>query len=516
MISKVAADLFCGAGGSSSGLVDACQDLGYKLNLSAINHWLIALQSHKANYPWANHYQQNVDAIDPLKLWPSGRLDILIASPECPHFSLARGGKPINDQMRTSPDSVPKWLNRLGKVKGGLVENVPNFVEWGPLDENDRPIEHLKGSLFRKWLEKIDRCGYDLDWKILNCADYGDATTRKRFFLMYKKRGHKIRWPEISHTEENWRPARDIIDWSLMGRSIFNRAKPLKPKTLARIQVGLERYCAPFLVMLYGTAKVRSLEEPLPTITAKGQHIALCEFILQQQSGGVPRHVNAPLPTIAGKGAQALVQSYLIPFFGERDGQVPRTHDINEPVPAVTSHGAGGLVTPVPFIISAGGPEGQGRNPKDIHLPLGTIMTEDHKALVQPILKQLEPYIVNMKGRSTASSIDRPIPTQTGQKHIYLSQPYIVPYYETGVPYPVSDPVHTITAKDRMGLAMPQPTAYGMDILFRMLQPHELAAAMSFREGYQFSGNRGDQVRQIGNAVPVRTAKALCQSLLAS
>jgi DNA (cytosine-5)-methyltransferase 1 len=419
--------------------------------------------------------------------------------------------------MRTSPDSVPKWLDRLGKVKSGLVENVPNFVEWGPLDENDRPIPHLKGTLFRKWLQKIDRCGFDLDWKILNCADYGDATTRKRFFLMYKKRGHKISWPDHSHTEDTWRPARDIIDWNLRGGSIFTRRRPLKPRTLARIQAGLEKFCAPFLTMLYGTAKVRSLDQPLPTITAKGEHIALCEFILQQQSGGAPRNVSDPLPTIAAKGAQALVQSYLIPFFGEREGQEPRTHDLNNPLPAVTGHGAGGLVTPMPFIISAGGPEGQGRNPKDIGLPLGTIMTEDHKALVLPLLRKFMIRIDHASGgNSSARLVDLPLGTIIGQPNHALIEPFLLKYYGTGISHSLSEPVPTITSKDRMGLVVPQPMAYGLDILFRMLQPHELAAAMSFREGYQFSGNRGDQVRQIGNAVPVRTAKALCQSLLAS
>lgn len=477
-----AADLFCGAGGTSSGLALACKEIGKRVDLLAINHWKVAIQSHQANHPWARHMMQDIDAVDPRKAVPSGRLDILVASPSCTHFSMARGGKPVEDQYRASPWHIPRWLCELS-VDNVLIENVPEFVNWAPLSPSTgKPIQSKKGETFKAWVKAIEGCGYRVEWRILNAADYGDATTRRRLFIMAKRGGRAIRWPDPTHTKENWRPARDVIDWNIVGESIFNRKRPLASKTLARIAAGLRKFCGkaaePFLVMLYGTNDARSLERPMPSVTASGQHIALCEpFVLQQQSGGVPRSVENPLPAIATKGAQSLIQPFLVPFYGERDGQEPRTHSIHDPVPTIPASGDGKF------------------------------------GVVEPFLVQ-----VNHGGGSSGRlhSVGDPLKTVSTKNGFGLAEPFIVKYFGTGVPHPVSEPLPTITTKDRVALVDPVPTAYGLDIRFRMLQPHELAAAMSFGKGYRFSGNRGDQVKQIGNAVPVMIAKALCSSLLAS
>lgn len=480
-----AADLFCGGGGSSTGLVEACKALSKKVDLVAVNHWPRAVETHTRNHPWATHYCQDIQKVNPRKAVPSGHLDILLAGAPCPHFSSARGGKPMDDRQRSLPKEIHRWHEELD-VENILIENVKEFVGWGPLHKSGvrkgKPIRERKGEYFKTFISRIERSGYTVEHQVLNAANYGAATTRRRLFIMARK-NRPIRWPKETHSEENWKAAREVIDWSIQGESIFNRKKPLADKTIARIAAGIRKFCGewaePFLILLYGTGSARSIDKPLPTITSGGGrgggHVALCEFILQQQSGGVPRKVGDPLPTIAGKGAQALVQ---------------------------------------PFIISAGGPEGQGRNPKDMDTPLGTIMTEDHKALVSPVVEELSPYLVNMKGQSTANSIDKPAPTQTAGKHLYVAQPYIVKYFGTGVPHPVTEPLPTLTTKDRVGLVQCGETTYGLDIKFRMLQPKELARAMGFREDYEFTGNRGEVVKMVGNAWEIHLARALCAAAL--
>lgn len=485
----VAADLFCGGGGFSKGFALACEDLGIRnVRLIAINHNQVAVETHKANHPWAEHHCARVDQLDPRKLVPEGRMKILIASPECTNHANARGGRPINDQSRATAWDVVKWAQEL-YIETILIENVREIQDWGPLGADGRPLKSKKGEIFSVWLDAIRRCGYRLEHRILNAADFGGATTRQRFFLIAHRGARPVRWPEQTHAKDAdqtgdlfrglkpWRGAKEVIDWSLKGRSIFGRKKPLARTTLARIEAGIRKFCGaaaePFLIAMQAHNVPCSIEEPLQTITAQGNKLFLCEpFVLQQQSGGVPRSTEAPLPAIAAKGAQALVepflvqvnhkggssgrtqsvrqplgavtttrgtglaQPFIVPFFGERRGQAPRTHDVAEPLPAVTSHGAGGLV---------------------------------------------EPFLVKYHGTEKSG-------------------------------YSVRQPLSTVTSKDRVGLVEPRPGVV-IDILFRMLEPHELARAMGF-EGYEFTGSKKDKVRMIGNAVEVNTAKALLKVIL--
>lgn len=437
-----AADLFAGAGGTSTGLAQACELLGLDVELLAVNHWDTAVETHAANHPWARHVCASLDRLDPNHVVKRRRLDLLVASPECTHHSMARGGKPRSDQSRASAWHVLHWCERL-RVEHVLVENVPEFQSWGPLGSKGQPLKRRKGETFRAWVQALRSLGYDVDFRVLNCADYGDATTRRRLFVLASRR-HRG-WPAQTHAEpgglfEHWRPARDVLDWSLPSQSIFARKRPLADKTIARIAEGLRRYggkaAEPFLVMLYGTGTARSIRRPLPTITAKGQHIALCEpMLLPQHGGGVVRPVSLPAPTIATKGAIRLIQPFLVPRYGERPGQAPRTHSVDRPMPTIP-------------------------------------------ATVQHHL--CEPFLLTLTHGGRTRSLDRPLPT--------------------------------ITGANRGEHALVEPAA--LDIHLRMLQPHELAAAMSFPEGYRFSGNKTQVVKQIGNAVPVRTARALCGALL--
>lgn len=493
MIATEGADLFCGSGGSSTGLVEACQELGKPVNLVAVNHWKTAVDTHRANYPWARHYCQDIRVVDPKEAVPSGRLDILLAGAPCPHFSVARGGRPMDDRERSTPREILRWPRNLD-IDNILVENVREFQTWGPLDKKGYPVRSKMGDFYRDFIGKLEAMRYTVEARVLNAADYGAATTRKRLFIQCRK-GRDPVWPEPTHAEHSagwggrpkasWRPAREVIDWAIPGKSIFNRKKPLSKNTIRRIAVGIERFCGawaePFLLMLYGTGSVRSVDSPLPVITSGGGrgggHIALCQFLLQQQSGGIARDVSKPAPTIAARGAQALVEvdACLIPFYGERPGQTPRTHSLNDPVPTIPASGDGKFAK-VDFLVQVNHGGGDSGRLRPVTEPLKTVASKN--------------------GFGLAS--------------------FIVKYYGTGIAHGVEEPVPTVTAKDRIGLVVCDGTTYGLDIRLRMLEPHELAAAMSFPAGYTFLGNRADKVRQIGNAWDVNLGRALCRKLLSA
>lgn len=526
MKSIIAADLFCGAGGTSQGLARACETMGRKPTLIAINHWDIAVETHAANHPWAEHLCAALDNIDPKKVVPKGRLNLLVASPECTHHSLARGGKPCSDQSRASAWMILKWLQEL-YVENVLIENVQEFTSWGPLGADGRPMKSRRGESFRAFIGALKALGYVVEWRVLCAADFGDATTRERLFIIARRGRRKITWPDETHTQAPkqsrmfgtrlpWRPAREIIDWNIPGQSIFTRKKPLAPATLERIAAGLRKfggkYAEPFLVILRNHQDGRSLDLPLPTMTTSGANFGLCEpFLLGQQSGASARNVSQPVPTIATEGAISLIEPFIVPFFGERNGQHPRTHSLDEPVPTITSHGAGALVQP--FLVAAGGPQGKGRNPQSVEDPLSTVLTENHTALVEPFLLTVSHGDEGPNSRDRRShSLDKPLNTVTTIRQHALVEPLVVQYNGTADAHPVSEPLGTVTTRDRFGLA--EFDGCRFDIRFRMLHWRELSAAHSFPSDYKFAGNREQIVKQIGNSVPTEQAAALCRELV--
>jgi DNA (cytosine-5)-methyltransferase 1 len=488
-----AADLFCGAGGTSTGLMMAAAELGRPVNLLAVNHWPTAVNTHTLNHPGVRHLCETLDAVDPRKVVPGGKLELLVASPECTHHSNARGGKPMSDQSRATAWHIPRWADAL-RIDNILIENVREFADWGPIGDDGRPVPEARGKLFIKLLETLDCMGYTVGHRILNSAHFGGATSRQRLFVQARKKG-AIVWPSPSHMAPAdmsaypgmmpWRTAREIIDWDLPGKSIYHRARPLAPKTLQRIRAGLQKFCGiPFII---------------PTT----------------HSGGAERchDMGAPVPTVttAHRGEMALIEPFLVVFQNNRDG-----YSVEKPLPTVlTSPGHFGLCEP--FIVGAGGPSGQG-HPQSLDAPLGTVLAGNNRALIEPYLCE---FHGGENGKNRNRSVDEPLPTQDCSNRFGLAQPYLIKFYGTGEgAASVDAPLGTITSKDRFGLVEPHLLTSDMtpvarlDIRFRMLQPHELAAAMGFPKEYQFTGNREDQVRQIGNSVEVRTAKSLCKAIL--
>jgi DNA (cytosine-5)-methyltransferase 1 len=474
-------DMFCGAGGESTGIMQAAQERGMKVNLTAINHWERAITTHATNHPSAEHICESVERIDPTKAVPGHKLDLLWASPECTHHSIARGGRPRSDQSRASAWEILKWLSEL-YVKRVIIENVPEFLSWGPLDEAGHPIKSQKGKTFNAFVLSLQSLGYTVDWKILTAADYGDPTTRRRLFIQAVRGNKKILWPQITHIDgmENlmgykpWRPARDIIDWSIPGTSIFDRKKPLADATIRRIAAGIEKYwkdyAKPFLAILYGTSTVQSLDLPLPAITCSGAHHALIRpvpLLLGQQSGAAARPVDQPTPTVATAGAISVIEPFITRFHGG-EGSERRNHSVDDPLPTLDTSNRYGIVTPLIL-------EYYGNGKADpVSEPLGTVTTKDRFALLEPFLLPNEGFYRGNQART----LDKPL--------------------------------SSITASRGFG-GMVSPALEGMklDIHFRMLKNNELKRAQGFPDDYEITGNITEQTKQIGNAVPVGTAKAL-------
>jgi DNA (cytosine-5)-methyltransferase 1 len=484
------ADLFCGAGGTSLGAMRAVAAMGAELDLVAINHWDTAIATHARNHPLARHYCINLDAANPAAIVEGGRLDLLLASPECTHFSRARGGKPVSDQRRASAYHVQRWVMALnGDIDRILIENVREFMEWGPLGPDFKIRTEDKGRYFFAWVNSLVEMGYDWDWRVVNAANFGDATTRERLFVQFVKKGlGGVQWPAPSHAKtvragakpagamfgpspvlKPWRAAREVIDLVDTGSSIFTRKKPLSRKTLHRIARGLVRFSGeaarPCLArmrpMLGFDAEVYIFRAVGP---GKGG-----VFILGQQGGAVARSINDPLPVIATAGFIRKIHPMISSYYGSGSGQT--CSSVDSPLPTVTTKARHALVVPY-------GPRAEARSVME---PMPTVMTKDRLALCTPFIT---PNFGERTGQSPrVHGVDDPLPAVTG--------------HGAG--------------------ALVSPIQEG-DIHYRMLNNRELARAMGFDDAeseYEFTGTATEVTRQIGNAVPVHLAAALVTAMLA-
>jgi DNA (cytosine-5)-methyltransferase 1 len=572
----MAADLFCGAGGTSQGLMMAANEIGADLELVAINHWDVAIDTHSINHPYAKHLCTGIDSVDPRKLVPGGRLNVLCASPECTHHSVARGGKPMSDQSRASAWHILHFAEAL-YIDSLLIENVPEFQSWGPLGANGRPLKSKRGQLFQQFISSLRALGYAVEWRVLNCADYGDPTTRRRLFIIGRRGNKKITWPEATHVSVaavaqgnffhgqklNWRTAREIIDWKLPSKSIFERKRPLADKTLLRIQAGLKKFCGidvdlcrcfaedlrPFIVVFRNNQDAQSVDEPIPTLTTSGANIglvtpfllphprendqphsvdrpvrtvtssssdlSLCEpFVIPQGRWNEPRSVDKPLDTLTttSRGV-GLAEPFLTCFHGDhkaRSDGSSRSISVEAPLPTQDTSNRLGLVEP--FVMSTDQTGNPTSGTRSVDSPVGTVVTKANQAVVEAFMVTVNHGDGDTSRR--ARSVDDPMPTVTQKIGDGVCQPFLVAYYGTSGPSGSSEPVPTVTTKDRFGLVEAQITEYRLDIRFRMLQPRELARAQGFPDNYQFSGNREAVVKQIGNAVPPGTAAALLREVL--
>lgn len=530
----VMVDHFAGAGGTSTGAIRALEKLSRPYKLLAINHWDEALATHKLNHPTVFHIREDLGAIDPreaMDRFDLGRtVDVLWSSPECTEHSYSRGGLPISGQSRATAWYSLKWCDHLN-VKKLIIENVPSFRAWGPTDANGKRIERLKGQTFLAYLAMLRGQGYTVEHKVLNAADYGAAQTRKRLFIIATK-GIKIRpaWPPPTHQKPGkhtgnlfdlpaWRTAReDVIDWSIQGKSIFNRPKPHAQKTLERIIKGGEihwKALLPYMPILRRHLLARGVNEPVPTLAAGGNHIGLAvpelvePMLIQvahgdnkpgsgRGNGGRARSVDGPMGTVAGDKpqdgvAEAIVVSVahgdmsgrvrgvddaLMTLSGSRELYLAepvvmanRTHNapksVDEPTPCLNTGGSLALVVPEAFTLPSNSPFGQVLA-HTVGEPMRTITTKNRPTLIEAKVHE-KPYLIAFNGEREGQeprthSVDEPMPTICNGNKGLVDGAVLLKYSRTGGARDTDRPLDTLTAKPRYGLITPE-AAQALDAL---------------------------------------------------
>ena len=520
-------DLFCGAGGATTGLELALSRLKMCHRGIAINHWSVAVDTMRKNHPFVDTKQMSIEEAVPSKLVPGRVVDLLWASPSCTHHSRAKGGKPRDDQQRAQPELILTWLDQL-YVRRIIVENVPEFVDWGPLNLDGTPNKRKKGASFRAWVRSIEERNYIVEWRIVNCADYGDATSRKRFFLKAVRRGcGKIRWPEPTYAEnpqpdlfgrelKRWRGVRECLDLSDTGTSIFNRAHPLSKNTMRRIAVGMKKYNGlDFLMDMLGSdggddSRVHPLTSPLPTQHSGGNRCAVVRpFLVRMNRNCNAESIDAPLSTATTKEHHALCTPFIVKLNNHND-----VEDVEKPLTSVLAGGQHHALCQ-PIILD----HFKNGEAQSIDEPIGAQTTHDRYSVVQPFI--MDYFGLKHNHRHHVKGIDKPLPTLTTETHHYLCTPLVLGQQGGAACRPIDEPCPTIATKGAIRVVTPiifdeavglprLPDGRYIDIRLRMLKPSELAAAHSFPKDYVLTGNRSEQVKQIGNSVPVLTAAAMC------
>jgi DNA (cytosine-5)-methyltransferase 1 len=486
-------------------------------------------------------------------------------SPDCTHFSRAKGGPPVRDvKRRDLAWVVVKWAEEV-RPRVIILENVEEFQTWGPLDTNNRIIDSQKGATFRAWVKRLRRLGYAVEFQCLKACDYGAPTSRKRLFMIARCDGRPIVWPAPTHGNPRshevrsgqikpWRTAAEIIDWSIPCPSIFDRKRPLAENTLKRIAEGIRRYVLetanPFIVAYYGPKREMdfrgsSLDEPIatqstqnrfglivptlmtntskhgptspadpiPTLTTGNQQYIVTPSLVNLTHGGRTERVDEPLKTITGarRGEKALIIPHLQRQFGNSIGQDP-----NQPLSTIMPGFGGKTALVTAFMAQHNG----GMIGHEMTEPVSTLT---HRGTQQQVVTS---HIVKFKGTSKdGQDLHQPLHTiQTGQ-HYGEVRAFLMKYFGEGGQWSdCADPLHTITARDRMSIVtvLIEGEPYVIiDIGMRMLSPRELFLAQGFDPGYlidvEIEGKKitkQDQVRLCGNSVSPDNAEALVRANL--
>ena len=538
-------DLFCGAGGTSTGVENAryegrqCAKV-----IGCVNHDANAIASHAANHPDAMHFTEDIRTLElsPLiahiakmrKLYPDAFV-VLWASLECTNFSKAKGGQPRDADSRTLAEHLFRYIEAINPDYI-QIENVEEFMSWGDLDENGKPISKDAGRLYQQWVANVCGYGYRFVHRILNSADYGAYTSRRRFFGIFAKGSLPIVFPEPTHSKEGaaglfgrlhrWKPVREVLDFSDEGERIFGRKKPLVDATLERIYAGLIKFVAggkeAFMVKWNSMSRAGKyhapgIDEPCPTVATQSRLGVAQVSFLSKYYGGSPEGKSVSVEEPAGAITTRDHHSFITAYYGNG-----HNHSIDEPAPTLTTKDR------LAFVDMQYG----NGTPCDIETPAPTVTTNPKHQLVT-----CKPWIMNTSFKNTGSSIDEPAQTVTAnRKWHYLMNPQ---FQSAGGS--VDSPCFTLIARmDKMPPYLIQTeqgemaiviepddspamvkikqfmALYGIiDIKMRMLRIPELKRIMGFPSDYVLVGTQADQKKFIGNAVEVNMARVLCEALCA-
>lgn len=553
MAKELIVDNFAGGGGASTGIEMA---VGRSVDI-AINHDPDAIKMHKANHPTTRHYCEDVWQIDPVKVCNGQPVGLAWFSPDCTHFSRAKGGKPVDKNIRGLAWVAIRWA-ALVRPCVIMLENVPEIRTWGPLGEDGKPIKERSGETFEGFLLALttgipkehpafaEMCealsiapgselahmisaglGYDAEYRILRSCDYGAPTTRTRFYMVARCDGKPVVFPEPTHgVGEKLLPyhtAAECIDWSIPAKSIFERDKPLAENTLRRIARGIQKFVIdnpePFIIPIgYGERegqepRVNSVNEPLGTVVTSGKHYVVTPTIMCNNTGNVGAAADTPLPTVTTGNRNYIIAPSLIQYHSETAADEVRGQELSEPLMTVDTNPRYALSVAHIMKNYGGNYTGAGSS---ADAPLDTVTAKDHNSLVTA-------HILTMRNNMDGQKMDEPLTTiSTSGAHHAEVQAFLLKYFSTGTAKPVDEPLDTVTTKDRFALVTIHGEEYIItDIRMRMLQPRELFNAQGFPDDYIIDhddeGNdypKSKQVARCGNAVTPPVPAALVRANL--
>ena len=517
-------DNFAGGGGASTGIELAT---GYSVDI-AINHDPEAIKMHRANHPNTKHYCENVWVVDPVKACNGHPVGLAWFSPDCKHFSKAKGGKPKDKNIRGLAWVALRWAG-LVRPRVIMLENVEEFKTWGPLNRRHHPIKSKQGKTFERFVQQLRDLGYKVEFRELIAADYGAPTMRKRFFMVARCDGKPIVWPEPTHAPADseavkagllkpYVGAYTQIDFSRPSPSIFDTSeeikekygiravRPLAKKTMDRIARGLKKFVLdnpePFIIQCNhgGERRPNDIREPMPTITGKHGYGVVEPYLVQCKFNNEAQDVQKPIGTLTTVGSHLLVSPTLIQYHSETSKDEVRGQTIKDPIMTVDGSNRYGLVTSFLHKYYDGGYKGAGDS---IENPLPTVTSWDQNSVVTANL-------IQMNNHCDGKDIRQPLPTITaGDGHFGEVRASLIKYYGDATGQDIEQPLDTVTTKDRFGLVTIEGGDYQIvDIGLRMLEPKELYGCQGFPDDYiidhDYTGKtypRSEQVRRCGNAV---------------
>ncbi len=486
-------DNFAGGGGASTGIEMAT---GYSVDI-AINHDPEAIKMHKANHPNTKHYCENVWAVDPVKACNGHPVGLAWFSPDCKHFSKAKGGKPKDKNIRGLAWVACRWAG-LVRPRVIMLENVEEFKTWGPLNRGHHPIKAKQGKTFEKFVQQLNDLGYTVEFKELIAADYGAPTMRKRFFLIARCDGKPIVWPEPTHAPADseavkaglvkpYVGAYTQLDFSLPCPSIFDTSEEIKEK--------------------YGIRAVRPLAQKTMDRIARGFIKFILNnpepFIIQCNHGGErrPNDIREPMPTITGKHGYGIVEPYMVQI-GQTGFTKDRSKDVREPLTTIVSKNEHCLISSTLIQYHSETAQGEVRG-QTIEDPIMTVDGSNRYGLVTSFLSKFYKS-------GTGQDLREPLHTiTTSAGHFGEVRAFLIKYYGDATGQDIEKPLDTVTTKDRFGLVTIKGVDYQIvDIGLRMLEPRELYGCQGFPDDYiidhDYTGKiypRSEQVRRCGNAV---------------